>query len=111
LVVKVEQMTDDETTAARTVGEALVLLRHRAHMSRDQVAVSAQVATGTLSRYENDLTLKPDVIALRRIARTLAEQTGDTEEKVWHDIGALIDRMHLIARLDAASRVPRRDAD
>jgi transcriptional regulator with XRE-family HTH domain len=101
----IEEEDVTTTTNARSVGEALTLLRHRAKLTRDQLADQADVAKGTLSRYENDLTLKPDVRTLRRIAHVLATATGDDDAQVWHDLGDLILRAETITRVRAVADV------
>lgn len=75
-----------------TIGEALHLLRFRAHLSRDDVVQGTTVGAGTLSRYENDVTQKPDVTVLRELATYLAEKAHEDPEKVWHEMGVLMDQ-------------------
>lgn len=76
--------------AARTVGEALILLRHRARLSRDQVADMAEVAGGTLSRLEKDVGQSSAGI-LREVVKVLAGATNADYEALWAEIGRLLD--------------------
>jgi transcriptional regulator with XRE-family HTH domain len=81
----------------RTVGEGLTLLRARADLNRDDLARSADVATGTLSRYERDKTRKPDMAVVRRLVNHLAEATGDDARVLWREFGDLMDRQRASA--------------
>lgn len=76
---------------ARTVGEALILLRNRAGLLRDDVAKRAGVSSGRLSRYEGDQTAKPDAGVLRRIVSELAEACGHDPRAVWTEVGEVLD--------------------
>jgi transcriptional regulator with XRE-family HTH domain len=92
------QRTDAPLLTPRTVGEALTLLRARADLNRDDLAREADVATGTLSRYERDKTRKPDMAVVRRLVIHLAEVTGDDEGVLWREIGDLMDRQQASTR-------------
>ena len=61
-------------------------------MNRDDLAEIADVATGTLSRYERDTTKRPDAMVVRRLVNHLAEITGDDARTLWREIGELMDR-------------------
>lgn len=77
----------------RTLGEALLVLRHRAGLGRDVTAIEARVPAETLSRYEKDLTAKPDLAAIRRIFIVLSDHTGDDMGRLWQEVGGLLDRI------------------
>lgn len=90
---------------AHTIGEALLLLRHRAHLSRDELAKRSGVAAGTLSRYENDETQKPDAGVLRDIAGALAEALGVELADLWGELGTLLDQVRRGQYADAQAEV------
>jgi transcriptional regulator with XRE-family HTH domain len=90
--------TETPLLTAKTVGEALTLLRARADLNRDDLARDAEVATGTLSRYERDKTQKPDAQVLRRLVTHLAEATGADARMLWREIGDLMDRQQASTR-------------
>jgi transcriptional regulator with XRE-family HTH domain len=106
-------VTEAPLLTPRTVGEALTLLRARADLNRDDLAREADVATGTLSRYERDKTRKPDMAVIRRLVNHLAEVTGDDARTLWREIGDLMDRQQASSRYVRAqvrSRQRRRKA-
>lgn len=74
-----------------TLGEALRLLRHRAGLSRDDLAALASVSSGAVSNYENDVSA-PSAAALRRISGALASALGVAPAPLWHELGAVIDQ-------------------
>lgn len=90
---------------ARSIGEALTLLRHRAGIGRDTAAQEAHVGEGTLSRYEHDQTAKPDLAAIRRVTQVLVGYSGDDMAEVWLEIGSLLDRHERITFAEAAASV------
>ena len=77
---------------AGSVGAALSAMRKQAGLSRDETAERANVASGTYSRYEKDVTARPDSGALRRIVVTLARELGADPESAWTAIGKVLDR-------------------
>lgn len=54
--------------------------RSLAGMTREQLAVTANVPYGTLLRYENGITLDPPINAVARLARALGVSLDDLIE-------------------------------
>lgn len=78
-----EGWTTAPTFAAETVGEALRLMRGRAGLTRDEVAARAGLATGTVSRYEGDVTVRPEVAAVRRMLDVMADELEADPDVLW----------------------------
>jgi len=95
-------MASPDPLSSQSVGEALTLLRARAGKTRDDIAHDADVATGTLSRYERDVTISPDPDALQRLIVVLAELTDTDPDLLWIEIGELIDRQQKSRRYTRA---------
>ena len=73
-----------------SVGEALRMLRHRARLSRDALAVAAGVSAGAISNYENDVST-PSAVDLRRLTRAFATELGRETDELWLHVGGLLD--------------------
>ena len=76
--------------APSTLGEALRLLRHRAHVSRDELARSAGISAGAVSNYENDVS-DPAASTLRRLCSALARPLSAVPA-IWEQLGAVLDQ-------------------
>ncbi|MFZ6005554.1 MAG: helix-turn-helix domain-containing protein [Actinomycetota bacterium] len=74
-----------------TLGEALRLLRHRASLSRDDLAAIAELSAGAVSNYENDVSA-PSATALRRLTSALAAAAEQDVEVLWAQLGAVLDK-------------------
>ena len=73
-----------------SVGEALRMLRHRARLSRDALAVAAGVSAGAISNYENDVSA-PTAATLRRLAIVLAQAVDADPAELWDQLGEVLD--------------------
>lgn len=78
------------TLGPQTLGEALRLLRHRARVSRDQLAASSGASPGAISNYENDVSVPP-APTLRRVCRALASALDQAPTALWVEVGTLLD--------------------
>jgi DNA-binding XRE family transcriptional regulator len=65
------------TLTARTIGEALTLLRRRSGMKRDDLAKVVGRAPGTVWRLETDQGSNVNMQYLRDLVRELCSRTGD----------------------------------
>lgn len=66
-----------------TTGQALVFLRIKAGLTRDEAADLADISTGTLSRYENDQTARLDMGAIARYVDVLADANQIDADLIW----------------------------
>src|SRR5438477_3790773 len=73
-----------------SIGEALRMLRHRARLSRDALAVAAGVSAGAISNYENDVSA-PTAATLRRLAIVLGQAVDADPAELWDQIGEVLD--------------------
>lgn len=76
----------------QSLGETLRLLRHRARISRDDLAERAGVSAGAISNYENDVSMPP-ALTLRRICWALGAALGQSTQELWAQFGLLFDRL------------------
>ncbi len=76
----------------QSLGETLRLLRHRARISRDDLAQRAGVSAGAISNYENDVSMPP-ALTLRRVCAALGIALGSPTAHLWDEIGLLLDRV------------------
>ena len=74
----------------QSLGETLRLLRHRARISRDDLAQRAGVSAGAVSNYENDVSMPP-AVTLRRVCSVLGGALGISSTELWEQIGLLLD--------------------
>ena len=74
----------------RTLGEALRMLRHRARVSRDELAAAARASAGTISNYENDVST-PSAPTLRRVVYALAPLVAVDPADLWEQLGQIMD--------------------
>ncbi|MGH9277134.1 MAG: helix-turn-helix domain-containing protein [Acidimicrobiales bacterium] len=74
------------------MGETLRLLRHRARISRDELAETAGVSAGAISNYENDVSMPP-ARTLRRICWALSAALGRSSQELWAQVGLLFDQI------------------
>jgi DNA-binding XRE family transcriptional regulator len=74
----------------QSLGETLRLLRHRARISRDQLAARAGVSAGAVSNYENDVSMPP-ALTLRRVCSALGTALGRPSAELWEQLGVLLD--------------------
>lgn len=91
----------------RTLGEALKLLQHRAEINRDDLAREAGVSTGAVSNYLNDASV-PSAATLRRIAAVLARRLGEEPDRVWSELGQLLDEGRLLLTTQMAPGLAER---
>ena len=80
----------------RSLGETLRLLRHRARISRDDLAVAAGASSGAISNYENDVSM-PSALTLRRLCWALGDALGSPPQQLWEQIGVLLDHIGTLA--------------
>lgn len=85
------------------------MLRHRAGMTRDDVAQAAGLSGGTLSRIEQGRTAQPSFGTLRALLRVLCERAGENFDEVWQRFGELVDADTRMGVLDEAEQVMRRE--
>lgn len=76
----------------QSLGETLRLLRHRARISRDELAQRAGVSAGAISNYENDVSMPP-ALTLRRVCGALGMALGSPTAELWDEIGLLLDQV------------------
>jgi transcriptional regulator with XRE-family HTH domain len=76
--------------APRTMGQALVFLRIKAGLTRDEACELSGITTGTLSRYENDRTGRIDMGAVARHSEALALANGFDPDDVWRILRPLL---------------------
>lgn len=93
--------TSQPTLEPATLGEAFRLLRHRGCLSRDELASLAKLSAGAVSNYENDVSA-PSAMALRRLARALADATDQDADVLWAQLGGVLDRSPKV-KIDGAS--------
>ena len=73
-----------------SVGEALRLLRQRARLSRDELAIRTGLSAGAVSNYENDVSAVP-AVNLRTLVRVLAGVLEVEPTALWQQFGELLD--------------------
>ena len=90
----------------RTMGQALVFLRIKAQLTRDEAARRSEISTGTLSRYENEGTSRIDAAAIARHCEMLSDANGYRCEDVWEALRPLLaKRAASSAVLHAATEI------
>jgi transcriptional regulator with XRE-family HTH domain len=82
-----------------TLGEALRLLQVRAQVSRDELARMTDLSHGTISNYISNRSI-PQANVLRRIARVLGHLLGEDPERLWSELGSVLDATDQV-RLEA----------
>lgn len=82
-----------------SLGEALRLLQVRAQVSRDELARMTDLSQGTISNYISNRST-PQANVLRRIARVLGQLLGEDPERLWSELGSVLDTTDQI-RLEA----------
>ena len=80
-----------EVLSARTLGEALTLLRRRSGMKREHLAKAAQVSPGALWGWESDRTT-PKIQHLRPVIQVLSSKTGDDFDRTWLGVRRLVGK-------------------
>lgn len=95
---------DDHPLHPRSLGESLLILRHRSGLTRDDLSARSGVATGTITRYEHDETARVDMQAVRRILMVLADAAGMDASDLWTAIGVVIDLNAWELAADATER-------
>ena len=66
------------------------MLRHRARITRDDLARSAGASAGAISNYENDVST-PLAPTLRRVTHALAPLLGVAPAELWEQFGQIMD--------------------
>lgn len=74
----------------RNIGQALVFLRIRAGMTRDEACERSGISKGTLSRYENNMSAHLDMTKIAAYIDVLAEANDYEPDVVWRDLGRML---------------------
>lgn len=76
----------------QSLGETLRLLRHRARISRDELAARAGASAGAISNYENDVSMPP-ALTLWRVCEALGAALTRSPAELWEQMGLLLEHI------------------